>query len=179
MARGGQRDPGVAKPPSGPGAYSQRTEGQKVASPRVGDSSDLNSGDRQLLQNAMKAQPLPSSGPPAKPSTQGGGGIGPMRGDVGTDDITSMLSRPSNRPSEPGTHGLSSGPGGGPEVLPPQPPVDDKEAVLFRLIGRFSSPTARQFLSGIQSERQGMAQGPMQAPPTPGQVPVQEQALEG
>lgn len=69
-------------------------------------------GEQKALMDAQAAVPVASPpppgsmGPPMPPAAPG-----PAPGSLGA------FGRPSDRPNEPTTHGLPTGPGGGPEVL--------------------------------------------------------------
>lgn len=87
---------------------------------------------------SQQQMPLPGGGPNAgpsmgspmgSPSIGGGGGLGPgaLPGSLGA------LHDPTGRPGEPVTHGLPTGPGGGPEVLQPPNPLVKAAAVLNNL----------------------------------------------
>lgn len=93
-----------------------------------------------LPGGAAQAGPTPVAG--AQPSPPGLG-AGPLPGSLGP------LHAPTNRPLEPVTHGLASGPGGGPQVLAPPDPLVKVAAVLNNLGGTADADTAklREFLN--------------------------------
>ena len=67
------------------------------------------------------AGPPPQAGPPP-------GGGAPLEGaSFPTPDDTPLLTDPTQRPNEPVTHGLNTGPGGGREVLNIDPRAQDLE----------------------------------------------------
>ncbi len=90
-----------------PGTYSNRQD--LVASGRpqaVRAPSGQTYGERQGLESAQQAQPLP------------GDPIAALMSATGTHDGTpTALLGPTQRPDEPVTAGLTTGPGPGPEVL--------------------------------------------------------------
>jgi len=89
---GGYREPANPAPVSGPGALSQRTDGQgKMQLP------DAKYGEQAAFQDAQAAAPM-AAGPDL-------GSIVPM-------------GAPSQRPDEDIMAGMSGGPGAGPSVLP-------------------------------------------------------------
>ena len=112
--------------------------------------SDLNKaapskqyGSRVAQEDAMKALPVAPPPPPAgvvsPPPPAGGGPPLPP------------IDRPTDRPGEPLTHGMSMGPGGGPEVLQSQPMVDPLDAELRALFLRFPNPELRQLIEESES----------------------------
>lgn len=95
MARGGKRTPRDPAPVSGPGKYSQRTDGGPTQPVR--DIPNQPYGDRQALSQLQAAAPMPAS-----PSTPTGGGGTPGPVPAYPDGIFG----PTQRPSEPNTAGL-------------------------------------------------------------------------
>jgi len=57
---------------------------------------------------------------------------------------------PSQRPGEPLTHGLPSGPGGGPEVLLPtrMPPTADYLGQLRAIYAQYPTEALRELIAG-------------------------------
>lgn len=106
-------------------------------------------GEQSAMMDAQRAMPVasptapgPPPGPPDLGGALGGGGVPP--GSWGD------FSRPTERPNEPITHGLPSGPGGGPEVLmaPAQRPA---VTVLQQMANSpFASEDIRTLLSIMQ-----------------------------
>jgi hypothetical protein len=91
------------QPGTSGGAYSNRADlAQPVQAP-----SGLAYGERQALEEAQAAQPLPAQVPFDRI----------LAAAQGHQFSPVSLNAPSTRPNEPVTHGLSVGPGGGPEVL--------------------------------------------------------------
>lgn len=161
MARGGYQQPPARSGPSGPGRFSKRTDGQPVAVPNVGDSADLQYGDRTMLENAQKAVPIPKgTQPPPRPA---GAPLAP-------GPLPGHLIGPSNRPGEPVTTGLPMGPGAGTEALnaPPNTP-DVREQVLAWMMQNYGNSDAANMLAKIRAQRTATpAPG---APPAPGATP--------
>ena len=133
MPRGGRGGKRTGKPQS---AYGNRTD---LHSSIAGPTPNQVYGQGVAQQQALKAVPLPASGttppgaaaPPPAPPAPGAPPAGPapvLPGGLGPID------RPSERPNEPLTAGLSSGPGPGPEAL-----------------GQSTNPTANM-LRGIYSK---------------------------
>src|SRR5690242_21948759 len=90
---GGYREPANPAPVSGPGALSQRTDGQgKMQLP------DAKYGEQSAFQDAQSSAPM-AAGP----------------------DLSSIvpMSAPSQRPAEDIMAGMSGGPGPGPSLPPP------------------------------------------------------------
>lgn len=119
-----------AKKPSGPatqgGYQGQGNPGGGAAVPPV--ATGLPYGEHQQLAQAQQVLPVPGvSGPPPGPAPAGP----PVSGGNSPADPAAALSMaaqamrppnggllaPTNRPGEPVTHGLASGPGAGPEIL--------------------------------------------------------------
>ena len=140
MPSGGNHPPRHPAPVSGPGALSQRTDGQPV---RVAPGGDY--GDRQDLQRLQQAAPLATGTPPA---TSGGAPGLDLSQIVG-------LGEPSTSPDTPVTAGAAIGPGPGSEAL--GLPTSDKQAE-GRALGKYlpimvriadsddASPVFRQYV---------------------------------
>src|SRR5438105_4320005 len=117
MARGGTRTGTPGK------AYKQRTDMQQPVRVVTGQAY----GQAQALQNAQRAIPLPNNQAvpapisPASPAAAGGPGPPAL---PGQNDFL----RPTERPGEPVTAGIPSGPGPGPEALSTIPPADPNQA---------------------------------------------------
>lgn len=118
MARGGRRRGLPGK------NYSNRSDLQ--LGPRkqpVQAPSGLPYGERKAVEDAQRAVPVSAPGVPAPT----GGGVSatrwPIPGSLGP------LDRPTERPGEPVTTGLSLGPGAGPEVLERFHATDDEQAL--------------------------------------------------
>lgn len=134
---GGYREPANPAPVSGPGALSQRTDGQgRMQLP------DAKYGEQAAFQDAQAGAPM-ATGPDL-------GSIVPM-------------SAPTQRPQEPLTAGVSGGPGGGPSIPPPAAPggVDPQDVERLRaslpvLILLASSPDAspatKQYVRQLRGE---------------------------
>ena len=118
MARGGRRAGKVGK------AYANRTDLNRAVPVQAPTGQPY--GARKAQMDAQRAIPL--APPPAPPGPQAGGAAvpaGPAPGDLGS------LTRATERPSEPLTAGLASGPGPGPEALDP-PDGSDPDLVPMR-----------------------------------------------
>lgn len=109
----------------------QQQPGQRPVQPPAAPTG-LPYGEHQDLIQAQQHAPLPAAGPavpsPAggPPSPGGGGGWDQTMAVAGAHPPPNLppMGGPSQRPLEPTTHGLPSGPGGGPEVMgggTPQP----------------------------------------------------------
>lgn len=101
MPRKSRKQPGTSG-----GAYANRTDkSQAVALP-----TGLPYGERQQLEQAQQAAPVPqAAGTPMEDPA--------MAAAAAHNFQPVPLNAPSNRPFEPITHGLPSGPGAGPEIL--------------------------------------------------------------
>lgn len=71
-------------------------------------------GQRQQVVAAQQSQPLP--GDPYRQALQGA-----TQAATAASFPTGLMNAPTARPNEPITHGLSTGPGAGPEVLQRRP----------------------------------------------------------
>lgn len=167
--RGGYQHPSGPKPPAGPGKFSQRTDGnQPVRVPGL-DNPDMQYGDVGRLRDAQKVAPIPARGAGLPPAASPGA---PVRPQGGLPDF--ITQEPSARPDEPVTHGLSTGAGAGPEVLPIAPP-DPKEQVLQYLYSIYQDQNALDMLNRLRSERTAATSsgtGPMPQGGVPqGQMP--------
>jgi hypothetical protein len=168
--RGGYQAPKGPRPPSGPGRFSQRSDGgQPVVTPGL-NSPDMQYGDVSKLRAAMSQVPLPETGSPAP--APGARPVRPTSRAGGLPDF--LLNGPSNRPLEPGTAGLSTGPGPGPEVLPQQG-TDPRLLVLQRLWTTYGSEQAHQMMLKIINESNQLQQqsnAPVPGQPAPGGAPA-------
>lgn len=107
MPRGGKRQGQVGK------AYKQRHDLNPVQAPKAPQGQTYGAAGAQVA--AQQAIPLPNGaapapgpqGPPPAPPAPGG----PPPGSLGP------LDAPTQRPGEPLTNGIASGPGAGPEAL--------------------------------------------------------------
>lgn len=163
--RGGYQKPGGPRPPSGVGKNSTRTDGnvQPVKVPNVGDSPDLQYGDRQMLEQGLKRAPIGTGGGISRaPQNPPGTALAP-------GPLPGHLTGPSNRPGEPVTAGLDVGPGGGSEMLAAPPGVpDQREQVLMYLMRNFGNDAAAQTLAKLRAERQATAPSMMGPAGPPG-----------
>lgn len=126
------------QPGSSGGAYANRSDlSQPVAVP-----TGLPYGERQQLEQAQQGAPLPQTGPPPQ-------GMDPAVLAAMQHDFQPVgLAAPSDRPYEPVTHGLASGPGGGPEVLPqPGPTTTD---TLRKLAMSTGDPDIQNMVNRLQ-----------------------------
>jgi hypothetical protein len=138
MPRGGRRKgtPGQA--------YGNRTDLQKPQAPGtpVFKGQPYGAATEQAAVAASGGGAAPPGQPPGAGAPVGGppgvapGGLGP-------------LTRPTERPGEPITHGLASGPGGGPEVLGLDSRNDDTALQLRALYQRFPLPEIAELLSEL------------------------------
>lgn len=161
MSRGGYQAPSGPRPPAGPGRFSQRTDGnQPVRTPGLDDPS-VQYGDVQKMRAAQSAIPLPEAGGPSSPA--GAASARPISRSGGLPPF--LFDQPSGRPNEPGTAGLSTGPGPGPEVLP-APAPDERVQVLQYLYQRYGNQQALEQMQKIMDETQQQYAG--SAAPVPG-----------
>jgi hypothetical protein len=111
--RGGYRRPANPAPASGPGALSQRTDGQPIR-----DLPDAQYGENASFREAQQGAPLPGS------STSGGAAPPPSRPVIG-------LGEPTNQPDTPVTAGADVGAGPGSEALGLPADLDKLDADEF------------------------------------------------
>lgn len=104
MAKGGYREPSNPAPVSGPGALSQRTDGQPIRDP-----GGLAYGENQELRSTQAAAPMAGSNPAIQ---QGPGAQG-----IPLSKMSPDLFAQSDYPDEPITAGAGFGAGAGPEAL--------------------------------------------------------------
>jgi len=109
--QGGYRRPGNPAPVSGPGALSQRTDGQGPQYMAGGEY-----GEGQEMMNIQGAAPM-SRAPEMRPS-RGGGRAGGGGGMVDASSELTPLFAPTQRPGEPITAGAPFGPGPGSSEKP-------------------------------------------------------------
>ena len=113
---GGPRTPSNPAPVSGPGALSQRTDGQPVR-PVTG----LPYGENADFQDLQSSAPM-AQAPAPPPMTRGNAG---RSAPTGTGDAGGIvpLDAPTQRPDEPLTAGNPYGPGPGPRAQAQDPGV--------------------------------------------------------
>lgn len=129
MARGGRGRGGYQRPSnpaavSGPGKFSQRTDGGPGAG--TYEYSGLPYGDNQAVNSVADGAPMgrPGGGPPAP----AGRGSSP-RVRMGPEGVFG----PTERPAEPLTAGVDWGPGPGASVPPAMLP-DDPDMILRAIV---------------------------------------------
>ena len=146
MARGGKRQGVPGK------AYGNRTD---LNPPKPPATQFTGQAYGAATQQAQAQKDAPVGGTPVPPPQPGGAGpvaqpdvgqvpqlTGPAPGAAG--DFT----RPTDRPGEPVTHGLPTGPGAGPEALSPGPmPMDGVTARIYALYKRFPMQEIADLLS--------------------------------
>jgi hypothetical protein len=146
--RGGRRQGTAGK------NYQQRTDLQSHQPVRTAPGQTYGVATQQA--KAQQAMPLPAGGAnagplPQSPTPGGPGGApsslgaGPMPGGLGA------LHAPTDRPSEPITHGLPTGAGGGPEVLTPTDPLVKAAAVLNNL-GSGADPATKALREKVNAQ---------------------------
>lgn len=104
---GGYRQPAQPAAASGPGALSQRTDGNATQAAQVAPGGPY--GSRQDQMQIQQAAPM-----------QGGGNPVPAQPQVNPRDLLTPLDAPSQRPGEPITAGLGSVPQPNPNGLDDQ-----------------------------------------------------------
>lgn len=161
--RGGYQKPKHPAAVSGPGKFSRRTDGGPDTPKTPGiQGTDLQYGDVQQLEAGQSIAPLPK--PQVAPQASAAQRVAPVSRERLPDFVTNGE---SNRPAEPGTHGLSTGLGAGPEILP-TPPATPAEQALTRIWQLFGNPQALAMLNKLRNETyQFQNGGAAQAPPPP------------
>jgi hypothetical protein len=136
--RGGYQAPRNPAPVSGPGALSQRTDGQPVA-----QLPDARYGEQAEFQGAQDGAPMAAGGPPLDLS-----GVVP-------------LDAPTQMPGQPVTAGAPLGPGPGTEVLPAAQESEEEMQRAMRFLPPLmflasqpgSSPSTRQLVRQLSAQR--------------------------
>lgn len=145
MPRGGARTGKQGSPPK-----ANRTDMNQP--PLVGPSQAY--GQRQAALESQQAAPLPKAGAapmagpatPAGPAAPGGGGLAGIPAGPGLLD-------PSSRPDEPIHAGLSSGPGGGPEMLGmAEDPKADALLWLRAQYKQYATEDIREMIEDLEAE---------------------------
>lgn len=160
---GGYRAPPATPKKSGPGKYSQRTDGVPSL-----DNPDIQYGEVKQLMEARRQNPLPQRTPEqtfAPPGASqsasgqsGGGAGGPLP--------ESIFSGPTNRPAESITTGLDR------QIQPP----DDTRALLLQKYARMGNVDAQNLLAEYMAPQPATPAAPMA--PTPTAPPVEEEPLD-
>jgi hypothetical protein len=109
--QGGYRRPGNPAPVSGPGALSQRTDGQPAEYMAGGEY-----GEGQEMMDLQGSAPM-SRAPEMRPSRGGGRAAGGGGMVDASSELTSLFA-PTQRPDEPLTAGAPFGDGPGPVTQP-------------------------------------------------------------
>lgn len=93
--------------------------------------------------DAQRALPLPAPAPPPAPPAQGTVTAGPL----------TPLNAPTQRPNEPLTAGLPTGPGPGPEILGPQAGTDAELVDFLRgAYGAYPTEELRGMIEQLQHQ---------------------------
>lgn len=136
-------------------AYGNRTDLNQNRQP-VQAAAGQPYGVRGAQEAAQRAVPLPaappvrSAPPPAPASGVSPVTTGPLPGALGS------LTRPTDRPDEPLTHGLPFGPGAGPEVIRAPAVLSEDDQLVAELRGlyaAFPSPEIAALLSYAEGAR--------------------------
>ncbi len=168
MPRGGYRKPSGAQPASGPGKFSKRTDSQAVRTPGLA-GSDLQYGDVGMLQAAQKAAPLPAGVGQMKTAQRRPEGAPLQQGKL----PSYLFDTPTALPGTPDTNGLSTGPGGGPDVLDSAvAPLDEREQIMDYIYKTYDNKEAAQWLIDFRNERAASAVPATPPGATPMQAPL-------
>lgn len=184
MAQGGRRrSDRKARPPSGPGRFSERSDlsaVQPARTPPVNASgSTLQYGDAARLEAAQEVAPIPNAPPLGGGGGPGGGGQAPGA-DLGPD--LSLLAFPTQRPDEPVDADL-----GRPAVFTgPRALALKVDYLRYLATLPYASPEISQLLDEAQmelNEAQAAAVAPppmvdrgfLPAPPAGPEIPMEDQ----
>lgn len=132
-------------------AYGNRTDLNSERSLPVRAAPGQTYGQRQAQVEAQRAVPMAAPTAPVAPTAPtGGGGPAPgmppiMPGQFGG------LTRPTERPLEPVTAGIKSGPGPGPEVLPTTAQMTGNPNTVSALLQKAAQVTNSPVLSQMAS----------------------------
>lgn len=139
---GGYRKPANPAPVSGPGVFSQRTDGRQpiLDLPNAGYGENAQFRADEHGAPIPQASALPSAGPSGAPAAGGA----PTDAQGNALNPPTPLSAGSLLPSVPVTDGATSGPGAGPEALslPPDPAAQQHASALSMIQGLASAPSA-------------------------------------
>lgn len=159
MARGGRRQGAPGK------AYSNRSDlnanangPRKPYTPTVAPAGNQPHGAQANQLRSLAALPLatnPNTASTGSLAATGGTGATPDTGGIAPGQLP-RLDRPTERPNEPVTTGIDSGPGAGSEVLPAAPITPDVSASM--LIGSMhaqnpTSPELAQLATYVSGGR--------------------------
>lgn len=131
MPRGGRRSGAPGK------SYANRSDLNTAMPVKAGPSQGY--GQRAALERAQQQMPVAAPTPPPAPQAPPPVQRRPL----------TPLTAPTQRPDEPLTAGIASGPGPGPEVL--GGPADPIEAELRALYSRFPSEELRELIEDLES----------------------------
>lgn len=165
MPRGGYQKPSNPASTSGPGKFSERTDGGPSDVQPSLDDEGVQYGDVGMLERAAQDNPIKgaqgASSAPSSGSSRRLSGAAPSGGSLPPWFTTSA----DTAPSDPTTTGLASGPGAGPEVLDASTPSPDiRETVLEWMVQTYGNEDVRDMLNSMRNEREGRV---AQAMPTP------------
>lgn len=155
---GGYRKPANPAPVSGPGEFSQRTDGRQPSL----DLPDAQYGENSQFRADESGAPIPQTSPlPAGPSgAPSAPPSGPPGGlPVGQDPLNPPvpLSGGTLAPNVPVTDGAASGPGAGTAALNQTNPVQAQHSSALSLVQSLASqPTASP---GIRALAQSLSRG--------------------
>lgn len=159
---GGYRDPGGKVKKSGPGKFSQRTDGVPSL-----DNPDVQYGDVQRLMEDRRRNP--TSAPPEQTFASPGASqsvSGQSGGGAGGPLPESIFSGPTNRPAESILTGADR------QIQPP----DDTRALLLQKYARMGNVDAQNLLAEYTAPQPSQPVAP--AAPGPTEAPVEEEPLD-
>jgi len=145
---GGRGGPRVGTPGT---AYANRSDLQATQPVRTPPSQTY--GDATASQAAQRALPLPGPGA-SVPSPSAAGPGNTQAPPMALPGQLGPLNAPTQRPSEPITAGLNSGPGPGPEAVGmAQPQEDPTLAQLKGILARFPNQDLQALIAQASARR--------------------------
>lgn len=143
-----------AKRAGGTGAGGNRSDRPSALPAEVVPSKQYGQAAQELAQQRTipmaSGDITPAGGPPAAPQPGTGGGEALGAPPMAPGDLPA-LDAPTNRPQEPLTHGLPTGPGAGPEALQPPDPRIGVAAVLNQL-GAGADPQTKRLRAVLNAQ---------------------------
>jgi hypothetical protein len=145
-------------PRSGRGGKRQGTNGQAyknrsdlTQAPTAAPGQVYGASAQQLA--AQKTAPLPKQAPPAAPAPAGSAPAGPTPAGAAPSvqpGGLGAITAPTDKPNEPLTAGLASGPGPGPEALGQNTEVDPTLYLLKGLLSKYPNADVQALLNQAQ-----------------------------
>lgn len=151
--RGGPRQPDVKpRPPAGPGRLANRQDLSQPGPQPVRVPTGLPYGQRQAMEQAQASVPAPAlrAAPAPAPPPQAGTQRAQGPGRIPT--LAEILARPTNRPTEPITAGIPTGPG--PGAITSAPDTGSVAAIIERAAAASGSDVLRELAQRARASGQ-------------------------